>query len=211
LASEASEIAEHALALLAFGWKRVVIVTDHGWLYMPGGLPKVELPIHATEVRKGRCARVADGAKVEMATYPWRWDPSVRIAVGTGIACFEAGKVYEHGGISPQESITPRVVIEPLHAPVSVSAASITGVKWVGLRCRLEVADAPEGAVVDVRTKPGDETTSLADEPKKVVEGSCSIVVPDDAQEGHAAMLVVLGADGSLLAQRLTTVGGEDG
>lgn len=211
LASEASEIAEHALTLLAFGWKRVVVVTDHGWLYMPGGLPKVDLPIHATEVRKGRCARVADGAKVEVPTYPWRWDPSVRIAVGTGIACFEGGKVYEHGGVSPQESITPRLVIEPLQAPVSASAVSIPSVKWVGLRCRLDVAGAPEGAVVDVRIKPGDETSSLTDEPKPVVEGSCSIVVPDDAHEGHAAMVVVVGTDGSLLAQRLTTVGGEDG
>lgn len=210
LTSEAVGIAEHALNLLAFGWKRVVIVTDHGWLYMPGGLPKIELPIHATEARKGRCARVADEAKVQVATYPWRWDPSVRIAVGTGIACFEAGKVYEHGGISPQESVTPRVVVESLHAQVSASTASITNVKWVGLRCRLEIVGAPESAVVDIRTKPGDETTSLADEPKPAVEGSCSIVVPDDAYEGHAAMVVVLDASGSLLAQRLTTIGGED-
>ncbi|MGH2596312.1 MAG: BREX-1 system phosphatase PglZ type B [Actinomycetota bacterium] len=210
LTSEAVGIAEHAMNLLAFGWKRVVIVTDHGWLYMPGGLPKIELPIHATEARKGRCARVAAEAKVQVATYPWRWDPSVRIAVGTGIACFEAGKVYEHGGISPQESVTPRVLVEPLQAQVSASTASITNVKWVGLRCRLQIVGAPESAVVDVRTKPGDETTSLADEPKPVVEGSCSIVVPDDANEGHAAMVVVLDASGSLLAQRLTTVGGDD-
>jgi hypothetical protein len=30
--------------LLRAGWKKVHIVTDHGWLLMPGGLPKVELP-----------------------------------------------------------------------------------------------------------------------------------------------------------------------
>jgi hypothetical protein len=210
LASEATGIAEHALALLAFGWKRIVIVTDHGWLYMPGELPKIELPIHATEARKGRCARVADGAKVEVATYPWRWDPTVRIAIGTGIACFEAGKIYEHGGISPQESVTPRVVIESLKAPVSVPTVTITSVRWVGLRCRLEIAGAPEGAVVDIRTKPGDESTSLADEPKPVSGGTCSVVVPDDVDEGHAAHVVLLASDGSILAQRLTTVGGED-
>jgi predicted ATP-dependent Lon-type protease len=29
--------------LLAVGWKRVRVVTDHGWLLLPGGLPKIEL------------------------------------------------------------------------------------------------------------------------------------------------------------------------
>ena len=38
------EIRDHVLQLLSHGWKRIRIVTDHGWLLLPGGLPKSELP-----------------------------------------------------------------------------------------------------------------------------------------------------------------------
>jgi hypothetical protein len=209
LASEAKEIAEHALSLLDLGWSRIVIVTDHGWLYLPGGLPKVDLPIHATEVRKGRCARIAAGANVAMPLFPWRWDPSTVIAVASGIACFELGKVYEHGGISPQELITPRVVVEPLPRAPSLPLTRIDGLKWIGLRCRVEVSDAPVAARADIRTKPADDSTSLVETTKEIVDGKCSLVVPDETNEGRAAIVVVVGSDGGVIAQRLTTVGGE--
>ena len=39
--------------LLNWGWKQVLVVTDHGWLLLPGGLPKAELPEHLTAIRKG--------------------------------------------------------------------------------------------------------------------------------------------------------------
>lgn len=38
------EVAERIISLLQAGWKSVRIVTDHGWLLLPGGLPKTELP-----------------------------------------------------------------------------------------------------------------------------------------------------------------------
>ena len=55
--------------LLEAGWTQVVVVTDHGWLYLPGGLPKAELALHLAEaaMRKGRAARLMDGAQVERA------------------------------------------------------------------------------------------------------------------------------------------------
>ena len=31
-------------SLLAAGWREVRIVTDRGWLLLPGGLPKTDLP-----------------------------------------------------------------------------------------------------------------------------------------------------------------------
>ena len=59
-------------ALLEAGWREVRVVTDHGWLLLPGGLPKVDLPEHLTVVRKGplrppqerRAHRSADRALV---------------------------------------------------------------------------------------------------------------------------------------------------
>jgi hypothetical protein len=206
--SEARQIAEQIKELLAWGWKRVVVVTDHGWLHLPGGLPKVELPINTAELRKGRCARIPEGAVVEHLTLPWRWDATVRIAVAPGIACYSAGKVYEHGGISPQECVTPHLVVEAKASTASAPAASIGGVRWTGMRCRVE-AEAPDGAVVDIRTKPADVDTSVLAAAKAVVDGKVALVVPDDQLEGTAAVIVVVDSSGLVLAQRLTTVAGE--
>ena len=44
--------------LLEAGWKEVRVVTDHGWLLMPKGLPKSELPKYLTATRWRRCAVV---------------------------------------------------------------------------------------------------------------------------------------------------------
>ena len=53
-------------ALIAHGWRQVIVITDHGWLLLPDGLPKTELKEHLTEIRKGRCARLKELA------YGWR-------------------------------------------------------------------------------------------------------------------------------------------
>jgi len=108
---ELAGLAERSDALLRHGWQRVVVVTDHGWLLLPGGLPKAELPQHLTHKRKGRCAVLKEGAITDQQTVPWHWDPNVRIAVASGIRCYEAGQEYEHGGLSPQECVTPRITV----------------------------------------------------------------------------------------------------
>ncbi|MGH2586479.1 MAG: BREX-1 system phosphatase PglZ type B, partial [Dehalococcoidia bacterium] len=210
LEKEVKGIVEHVMSLLEWGWKRVVVVTDHGWLYLPGGLPKVELPIHAAEVRKGRCARLKESTTVDHQILAWRWDPKVRIAVAPGIGCYEAGKVYEHGGISPQESITPRLTVEPRQPSVPAGIVRISSVRWVGLRCRIEVTGAPEGALVDLRTLPADAHSSIAAEPKPVEVETAALVVPDDTLEGRPAVIVVLSEEGDVLAQQPSVVGGEE-
>jgi hypothetical protein len=207
--SEVRQIAEQIRELLAWGWKRVVVVTDHGWLLLPGGLPKVELPINTAELRKGRCARIPENATVDHLTLPWRWDPSVRIAVAPGIACYEAGKVYEHGGISPQECVTPHLVVEAVTGPASVGTASIGRIGWTGMRCRIE-AEGPDGAMVDIRMKPADAESSVAAQPKALEGGKRSLVVPNDQLEGQAAVVVLIDAVGTVLAQRHTVIAGED-
>ncbi|MEO8424864.1 MAG: BREX-1 system phosphatase PglZ type B [Actinomycetota bacterium] len=210
LQTEVIEIAEQVRELLAFGWKRVVVLTDHGWLYLPGGLPKVQQSIAALDKRKGRCGRLSPGATTQFETLPWHFDPSVRIAFAPGIACFEEGKIYEHGGVSPQECVTPVVSVVAKAAAMSAAIARIVAVRWTGLRCRIEVEGAPEGASVDIRTKPGDPTSSVTGGPKACESGSAAPIVPDDSNEGLAAAVVVLAPDGSVLAQAPTTVGGVD-
>ncbi|MCW5859034.1 MAG: BREX-1 system phosphatase PglZ type B, partial [Caldilineales bacterium] len=211
-------------ALLAHGWQQVVVVTDHGWLLLPlglslgtkplglslgtkpDGLPKVELPQHLTVVRKGRCAVLKEGAQTDQHTIPWHWDGDVRIAVASGIACYEAGVEYEHGGISPQECVTPVITVSKPVAATTVEAA-ITAMTWKGLRCAITVSGAGAGMTVDLRTKTGNAATSLA-APKAVEAGAASLLVEDDDQLGAAAFVVLLNAEGALVAQAQTTVGG---
>lgn len=192
------------LALLDAGWPEVRVVTDHGWLLLPGGLPKSELPEHLTTIRKGRCARLKDGASTDQQTVPWTLDPQVRVAVATGISAYEAGKEYEHGGLSPQECVVPLLKVTRAG---TVDSASIAGIKWIGLRCRVDVEGAPEGAKADLRTRAADPSTSLAASPAPVKDGKASLLVEDDAREGEAAVLVLLGPDWKVLVQQSTVVG----
>jgi len=98
-------------ALLDLGWAQVIVVTDHGWLLLPGNLPKTNIPEHLTAVRKGRCARLKPLSKTDHQTIDWFWDDGVRIAVAPDICCYEASKEYEHGGLSPQECVVPVITV----------------------------------------------------------------------------------------------------
>ena len=74
---EISALERRIQDLLGWGWKRVLVVTDHGWLLLPGGLPKADLPEHLTLIRKGRCARLKKMSNTDQDTMPWYWDNDV--------------------------------------------------------------------------------------------------------------------------------------
>lgn len=206
---EVTSIAHRVRSLLESGWTEVKIITDHGWLLLPGGLPKAELPEHLTVVRKGRCARLTQDANTDLPTVPWRWDADVRIAVAPGISCFTAGKEYEHGGLSPQECVTPVLTVRGA-APTG-PVAEIKSVRWTGLRCKIQVEGSVPGALVDIRSKPIDPASTVAAAPKPVSsDGQVSLVIPDDSLEGQAAMVVLLGGDGGVIAQTPTLIGNAD-
>ena len=194
--------------LLDADWKRAEVVTDHGWLLLPSDLDKVELPVSTTELKKGRCARLKDGAVVEVPTVPWFWDQDTRIAVAPGASCFEAGKQYEHGGISPQECIVPRIVVSVRVADGATAGPEITRITWLGLLCRIEVRGVGPGVKVDLRALPGDAKTSIAEKAKETTGGGrVSLLVPEEEHEGQRAHLVFLSPDGQILAQREVIVG----
>jgi len=193
-------------ALLAAGWQEVRVVTDHGWLLLPKGLPKSELPKYLAETRWGRCAVVKPSSSVELACFPWFWADDVRVACPPGIGCFVAGKEYNHGGLSLQECVVPQFVIRPGGAaPV---AARIDSVKWTRLRCRVQVAGDFAGCKADLRDKPADITSSLAAAKAVGADGSVSLVVDNDSREGTATTVVLLDAAGSVVAKMAVTVGG---
>ena len=56
--TEVRDLVSRIGALLKAGWTEVVVVTDHGWLLVPGGLPKVELKAFLAETPLGPMRRV---------------------------------------------------------------------------------------------------------------------------------------------------------
>jgi len=202
---ELKVIKNRILALLDHGWKQVTVVTDHGWLLLPGGLPKAYLPEHLTQIRKGRCARLKPEASTDQQTLPWFWDDNVSVTFAPGIGCYEAAKEYEHGGLSPQECVTPVVAVRAGDTQPTVKIAEI---KWKGLRCIVEVDSASPDLRVDLRTRAGDASSSLLPATKSLDNLVASLLVEDDEKVGSSAYIVVLDNDGRLLTQTSTIVGG---
>lgn len=203
LSREVDRIADRVSAVLEAGWNRVKVVTDHGWLLMPGGLPKFELPAHLVSTKWARCATVKGLSSPEVPTWRWHWNESIRIASPPGIACFSAGNEYAHGGVSPQECVIPELLVT---SPARVEEGRIVGVRWMGLRCRVSTADGA-GMRVDIRLKPRDASSTIAAASKEVpATGEVSLVV-EDHHEGSSASVVLIGAGDALLDQKLTTVG----
>jgi len=206
VSEEVAAVADRVKALLEAGWGRVRIVTDHGWLLLPTALPRCELPGYLAELRWGRCAVLRESTTSDLPLLPWYWNASVTIAVAPGISCFVNGLCYAHGGISPQESIVPTLTVRS--AGGRALPVAIESVRWVGLRCRIAVANG-SGLSVDLRSKQADPASSIAQETRTVdQEGQVALVVGDDSLAGTAAHVVVLGHDGKPAASQLTTVGG---
>lgn len=216
--SEQAEMVKHVDALfdqilealdLAFekGVKRIKIVTDHGWLLMPGGLPKTQLNEGLTETRWGRCALIKDGAVTDLLHLPWRWNPSIFIAYAPGINFFKINEEYAHGGISIHECLVPEMIIENPNS--DKVEADITRVKWVNLKCTVETTDVPDGYRIDIRTKYNDETTSvleLSSKSKRITGNSISLMI-DDTYVYQSATIVLMDENYRILNKKPTTIG----
>ena len=206
MATQLDQIVERIAELTDAGWKRIRIVTDHGWLLMPGGLPKSELAKHQAETRWGRCAVLKDSAHGTPLTFGWDWCKDVQVAYAPGVTNFIAGADYAHGGISLQECLVPVLSLECAGAAQPCAAVTIQSVNWKGLRCTVVVGGASAGHRVDIRTRAALASSSLATS-KRLDGGKASLAVADDEQMGAAAVVVVLGADGEVLQKQATTVG----
>ena len=204
--NELTRLAERVINLLDHGWQKVVVITDHGWILLPGGMPKAELKEHLTEARKGRCARLKVGAQTEFQVAPWHWDNSIRVAIAPGIHCFEASKEYEHGGLSPQECIVP---ILTASRTSQTSRVEIASVRWRRLRCNIQLQGATDDHRVDIRTRPNDPSSTIVQGGGQPgVDETLSLLVENEELEESAAVVVVTGPDGVVLAQDSTIVGG---
>ena len=197
-------LVERIESLLNGGWTAVRVITDHGWLLLPGGLPKVDLPHYLAASKWARCATLKGESASTVPEYGWFWNPHVRIAVPHGIGAFLAGNEYSHGGISPQESITPDILVERTTAKIT---AKIRVISWRGLRCRVQIQGVSTGLKIDLRQN-WKQAKSLAAAAKEVdAQGIGSLAVRDDSLEGSAASVVLLDAAGQVIDHQPTTIG----
>ena len=191
--------------LLKAGWRSVRVVTDHGWLLLPGGLPMVTLPRHLTESKWARCAVISGDSRPDAPLHPWHWNPNEWFASPPGIACFSRRDEYAHGGLSIQECLTPEIKVEGTGP--SGPTAAIRGVSWRRFRCNIAVKVRGGSVTADLRLE-SPAGRSVASSPKPVdADGLASLVLADDEHEDAELVLVVTDADGRVLAQQPTRKG----
>ncbi|MFW2228470.1 MULTISPECIES: BREX-1 system phosphatase PglZ type B [Rhizobium] len=207
LAAGIRDVADSVVQLIRSG-RTVRIVTDHGWLLMPGGLPKAALETGLVEPqgKRSRCAMVKAKAHTTYLQIPWTWNPEVFVATATGAHSFFAGQEYAHGGVSPQECILP--ILDITASGVPQQDIGDVKTKWEGLRLRVEVSGATD-LRVDLRL--GSETSGPSMiKGGRVLDdkGKTSFLVSDE-NVGHTACLVLVDDNGTILAHRVLKVGGE--
>jgi hypothetical protein len=206
--TEVRDLVSRIGGLLKAGWTEVVVVTDHGWLLVPGGLPKVELKPFLAEHRWGRCAVLKPDAQSNAPTLKWHWNPAVAIASPPGAGCFRASMEYSHGGVSLQEMVIP--VLRVIAARSTGGSARILEAKWTAAKCRVSVGGDCAGVRVDVRTSQSDPNTSLlADKQARETtpDGKVTVFLENDSDIGKVAVVVLLDASGQAIDSLTTTLG----
>jgi hypothetical protein len=206
LDEQVERIARRVADLLDAGWTRVRVVTDHGWLLVPGGLTKVEVPKSVVESKWSRAAAVKGSSQVTVPVVGWHWNDADRVATPPGAGAFRASEAYAHGGMSPQECVTPELIVERL-GPAETT--SITNIRWVGMRCRVSVGGGVSPLFVDLRTSDRDPASTVVGGPKPydAKKDEAAMVVADDSLESKPAVVVVLNADGTVLDRMKTIIG----
>jgi hypothetical protein len=193
---------------LAQQGRRVRIVTDHGWLLMPDGLPHAPLTAGLTEPsgKANRVALLKDGAPTNYPRVPWSWDDAVQFVTPPGARAFFSGTEYAHGGISPQECVLPvvDVIAEVFPKPIVISA------NWRNLMLKVKV-EGGAGLSADVRL--GTDTggpSALIKGPKTLDDAGEANLGVDSDYEGHEVCVVIARPDSpqDVVAKLVTKAGG---
>jgi len=207
--STLAEIAVRIKDIFKAGWESVLIVTDHGWLISPTGLPKTDLSACLSESKWHRFATLKEGAQTQDNLFPWYWDPLQQIAMADGVSCYSAGVEYTHGGLSLQECLLLDIKVTQGKNELSKAAVRITDIKWTNMRCSIAIEGQGNDLVLDIRTSPDDLTSSVVLSVKSIKSNhTASVVVENENLQGDPAYIVILDQDYNIITQIQTTIGG---
>ena len=129
IASELRDIRSRLNLSLGPVWTEVIVVTDHGWLLLPDGLPKVELKAFLAETRWSRCAALKANAQTDSLAFKGM-DPDVMRLVRR--AQDASGVDGYSTAASRSRRWTP--VIRVTASMSSRDSARILEAKWTGAR-----------------------------------------------------------------------------
>lgn len=136
------------------GWRRILVVTDHGYIHWDGAAERQVTPPSGDALYTNRRALAYPLETALPAPQVLAPGGTYRIALPAGAACFKAygGHGYYHGGASLQEWIIPCVKIEwPEEAvPVGVALQPLSRILGLQVRVTLIVSRAglfPESAL----------------------------------------------------------------
>ncbi|HPP78915.1 hypothetical protein, partial [Methanospirillum sp.] len=150
---------------------------------------------------------------VSYPVLPWFWDRSKNIACAPKSACFEENKVFDHGGLSPQEMVIPEITI--MKGRSRTAGVVIGESKWKGMRCKITATTGP-GYIIDIREQPGDASSTFLknedgnplDQMTIPIDGVISITIRDDSHERKKAWIVITDQTGKIVTQKDTIIGG---
>jgi len=208
ISREISSLINRIEQLLDAGWHTVRVVTDHGWLWLPGGLPKTDLPKFLTESRWSRCATLKGNPTLDVPIVPWHWNSTEHVAVAPGISCFRAGHEYSHGGVSLQECLVPVISITR-DTRSQTRSVQIIRVYWRRLRCDIRLDAVYPGLTAQLRTSVGDPSTAISAEKPISDSGKVSLLVPNEDLEGRSAIAVILNERNQVVAKKPSIIGGD--
>jgi hypothetical protein len=141
--------------------------------------------------------------------YPWYWNPNQYFALAPGIGCFRNGVEYAHGGLSLEECLTLQIEVTRNEATSKSKNLTRPDITWRGLRCTVAGIGNNSGYTLDIRIQPGDSSTSIVSKTKTFdADGIAVVIVENEDLEGRNAFIVVLDADGLVVSQTNTVIGG---
>ena len=109
---EIDRLARLVRKLHGWGYGRVHVITDHGFILLDETKLPNEVPCDKSwcHVLKERFALVPANADLPLVRLPFAWDAEMRVAVPPGMAFFKAEKSFSHGGAAVQEIIIPHLI-----------------------------------------------------------------------------------------------------
>lgn len=189
--------------LLEQGWKRVRVVTDHGFLLTPLGLPKTKLPPILVNSKGGRAAIMKPNSEFPNTPVPWFWDPVQNYNLAPGITTFYQSN-FSHGGLTLQELVVPMLLVTSSDSAKGSNAGPVDATLiWKGLRLRIGMDEHPENRKMDIRHDAGDASTSLLGGSRPLA----SSVAVDDDYLGKKAQFLIIDENGVLIFQKETVIG----
>jgi len=187
---EIDRLARLVRRLHRWGYARVHVVTDHGFIMLDESKLPTEVPCDKAwcHVLKERFALVPASADLPLVRFPLAWDSAVCVAVPPGLAFFKAEKSFSHGGAAVQELVIPHLVSTGPEAQEKRVGVEVVLPTYELQRTAVKVTVRPEPTVaaktgqmtlfmesgrtlsLDVLRREADDstTTVLAGKPKEV-------------------------------------------